>query len=286
MGDSVKITNEVPLDNNATEAFDALWDLELYEDDYESKPFIPEAELKDAAGKPFVHQSLADTLIHAEVLLPHEDSQAIARVVCRAVDDEGQMIGTFNENPLLNTLLYECEFNNGTTKESAANTIASNIFMESDADGFSSSLLYHIVDHKCSGEAIRMAEKYITTKTSTKRMHQTTAGWKFLLEWANSSRQWIDLKILKESNPVKVAVYAMAWNIGEEPAFTWWVPYVLRKRDVIVSAVNSRVRKTSHKYGIEIPSSVRHAIEIDRKNKNTLWQDALAKEMGNVCVCF
>jgi hypothetical protein len=80
--------------------------------------------------------------------------------------------------------------------------------------------------------------------------------------------------------------YAIARNIGEEPAFAWWVPYILRKRDVIILAVNSRVCKTSHKYGIEVPSSVRHAIEIDQRNKNTLWQNALAKEMGNVCVAF
>ena len=131
-----------------------------------------------------------------------------------------------------------------------------------------------------------MAGKYITMTTGTRRMRQTTVGWKFLVEWANGSRQWIDLKILKESNPVQGAEYALARNIGEEPAFAWWVPYVLRKRDVIISAVNSRVRRTSHKYGIEVPSSVKHAIEIDRKNKNTLWQDTLAKEMGNVCVAF
>jgi len=149
------------------------------------------------------------------------------------------MIGTLNENLLLNIVLYEYEFNDGTTKEYAANTIASNIFLESYADGFSSSLLYHIVDHKCSGEAIRMADKYIYTKTGTKRMRQTTVGWKFLVEWANSSRLWIDLKILKESNPVQVAEYATSRNIGEEPAFAWWVPYVLQKRDVIISAVNS-----------------------------------------------
>ncbi len=55
---------------------------------------------------------------------------------------------------------------------------------------------------------------------------------------------------------------------------------------MIVSAVNSRVRKTSHKYGIELPTSVKHAIEINSKNGNTLWQDALSKEMGNVCVAF
>ena len=65
-------------------------------------------------------------------------------------------------------LLYECEFDDGTTREYAANTIASNIFMESDADSFSSTLLFHIVDHKRSGEATTMADKYFVTKTSTK----------------------------------------------------------------------------------------------------------------------
>ncbi len=88
MGDSVKIPKDVPLDNNATKALDALWDLKPYEDDYESKLFVPDADLKDAAGKPFVHQSLADTLINAEVLLPNKDNQAIAQVVQQAVNDE------------------------------------------------------------------------------------------------------------------------------------------------------------------------------------------------------
>jgi hypothetical protein len=50
--------------------------------------------------------------------------------------------------------------------------------------------------------------------------------------------------------------------------------------------VNSRVQKTSHKYGIEVPTSVRNAIDIDRENGNTLWQDALTKEMGKVWVAF
>jgi hypothetical protein len=78
----------------------------------------------------------------------------------------------------------------------------------------------------------------------------------------------------------------MAHDIGEEPAFAWWVPYVLRKRDVIVTAVYSQVQKMSHKYGIELPRSHKNAIEIDCKHGNTFWQDALAKEMGNVCITF
>jgi hypothetical protein len=162
--------------------FDELWDLDPYEDDHKTKFQIPNADLKDAAGKPIDNKLLADTLINAEVLLPNEDSQAIAWVVQQATNENGHLIGTFHKNPLLNTLLYECEFNDGTTREYAANTIASNIFLDLDADGFSGSLLYHIVDHKRSGEATTMADKYFVTNTGTKRMHQTAVGWKFLVE--------------------------------------------------------------------------------------------------------
>ncbi len=61
---------------------------------------------------------------------------------------------------------------------------------------------------------------------------------------------------------------------------------MLRKRDIIVSTVNSWVKWTSHKYGIEFPTSVKNATEVDCKNKKSLWEDALKKEMGNVCDAF
>jgi hypothetical protein len=50
--------------------------------------------------------------------------------------------------------------------------------------------------------------------------------------------------------------------------------------------MNARIRKTTHKYGIEIPTSVENAMVIDRSNNNTLWKDALAKEMTEVGVAF
>ena len=105
--------------------------------------------------------------------------------------------------------------------------IASNIFMESDADSFSSSLSYHIVDHKRSGEATTITDKYFVTTTGTKQMRQTTVRGKFLVELANGSHQWIELKILKESNPIQVAEYAMARDIGEETCFCMVGPLCL-----------------------------------------------------------
>lgn len=54
----------------------------------------------------------------------------------------------------------------------------------------------------------------------------------------------------------------------------------------MIASVRSRVLKRTHKYGIEIPDGIYHAKELDRRNKNTFWMDALAKEMYNVSVAF
>ena len=225
--------------NELDPPIDDPFDMEPYGDDETMMFQIPEADLVDASGKPIIMQLLMDGLINAEVLLPIGDGEAIAKVVQYAVDSEGKLIGEYNENHILNTLRYMCELRDGTVKEFAANMIALNIFEESDADGHTNTLLYKIVDHKSLGEAVKMADKYIVSRNGTKRIRQTTVGWKFLVKWTNGGCQWIPLKILKELNPVQVAEYVVARNIADKPAFAWWIHYVLRKRDVIVSKFNA-----------------------------------------------
>jgi hypothetical protein len=83
-----------------------------------------------------------------------------------------------------------------------------------------------------------------------------------------------------------VAEYAVSQGIDHEPAFSWWVPYVLKKRERIISAVNNRYHKRTHKFGIEVPKSVADAIRLDKENGNTLWMDAVALEMAAVQVSF
>ena len=91
---------------------------------------------------------------------------------------------------------------------------------------------------------------------------------------------------MKESHPVEVVEFAKARGIDTEPAFVWWVPFTLQKRDVILAVVRNRARKTTHKYGIELPESVEHAREIDYQNGNHLWRDVIALEMTNIGVAF
>ena len=119
------------------------------------------------------------------------------------------------------------------------------------------------MDHKRNGTALRMADKFFNTKQGKLTQRHTTVGWLFLIKWKNGPKEWVHLKVLKESNPVDVAEYVTARGIQQEPAFAWWVPYTLHKRDVIVSDVSSRVIKASHKYGIEIPTSIASARNIN-----------------------
>ena len=55
---------------------------------------------------------------------------------------------------------------------------------------------------------------------------------------------------------------------------------------MIISMVKSRVRATTHKYGIEMARNLKHAYELDAKNGNTFWRDAVQKEMRNVGIAF
>ena len=83
--------------------------------------------------------------------------------------------------------------------------------------------------------------------------------------------------------------YAKIIGIDHEPAFNWWVLHILKKREHIISLVkkqNPRYLKRTHKFGIEMPKTVKEALELDKKNGNTLWADTIAKEMKDVRVAF
>ncbi len=81
----------------------------------------------------------------------------------------------------------------------------------------------------------------------------------------------------------------MTQGIDHKPAFNWWVPHVLKKRDRIISLVckwTTRYLKRTHKFGIEVPKTVKEALALDRKNGNTLLTDAITKGMKEACIAF
>ena len=263
-----------------------LDEADLLQEDDEAPSELPIVDPVDASGKAVYDKPFTDYLIHAEVLLPQGEGFQSAKVKGRAKDADGNTIGTFDNNPILNSIVYDVEFPDGAIKQYAANTIAENMYSQLDSDGYSKTILESIIDYKVDDSAVTKDDMYVITQSGQRRLRMTTVGWKLLIKFRDGSEQWIPLKVLKETNPVQVAEFAVARGIQDEPAFKYWVPFVLRKRDRIVAAVNSRVRKTTHKYGIEMPRSIEHALQLDAINGNTFWRDAIDKEMSNVLVAF
>lgn len=227
-----------------------------------------------------------DQYLTAEVMLPHGGEMAQARVISRKRDADGNLIGTRNPNPILDTRLYEVEYPDGSTEAVTANLIAENLYAQVDEEGRSFAILGDIVDHRTNGHALSKDDGFEISSNGQRRPRRTTRGWELQVEWKDGSTDWVPLKDLKESNPVELAEYAVANKIVEEPAFAWWVRQVLRRRDRIIKKVKSRYWKKTHKYGIELPKTVERALKIDDETGTDFWRRAIEKEMKNVMPAF
>ena len=256
-------------------------------DDETTKRHIDIEDSVDSQGALINQLPAYDRLLNAEIMVQAEEGHVSAKVTKRVLGPDGKVAGKSDDNPYLNSIMYKVELADGQIKEYGANIIAENMLTQVDADGFSLSLMEGIIDYKRDDSvAIPKTDKYITTSRGQRRLCKTTAGWKLLVKWRDQSESWVKLSELKESYPVETAEFVKSRGIDDEPVFAWWVPHTLKKRNAIISAMKVRLRKLTHKYGIEIPTSVNHAMEIDRKNGNTMWKDALALEMFNVGVAF
>ena len=228
-----------------------------------------------------------DLYLDAEVLLPQDgEHMRAAKVIGRTTNSDGVPLGTYNSNPILNTRIYDVMFPDGSIQQYSANVIAENIFSQVDEEGFRYILLDEIVDYRKDETAVDMDDAFVEDRYGKKTRRITTKGWSFLVNWKDGSQSWVPLKDIKESNPVEVSEFAKARGIDKEPAFAWWVPFTLGKRDRIVSAVNARLCNKTHKYGVELPRSVEHAYRLDEQGGQTLWREAIRKEMRNVLVAF
>ena len=177
-------------------------------------------------------------------------------------------------------------FPDGTSDTYTANIIVESIFAQVDDEGHEFLLMRKIVEHKKDGTAMARDDMFVCSPNGQMRGCITTKGWKLLVKWKDGSASWEPLRNLKELNPVEVAGYTIMNKIAEEPAFSWWVKDVIRKRDRILSKVKSRYWSRTHKYGVQLPKTVEDALWIHHKTGTNSWKMAIEKEMKNVLVAF
>lgn len=104
---------------------------------------------------------------------------------------------------------------------------------------------------------------------------------------------WIPFEFIKQSHPIQVAEFIVARGIDEFPQFSLWVKHILKKHNEIIAATKIRIARRIYKYDVEVPTNLKHAYKIDRKNGNRLWYDTqgdsfgmMHKKIANVRIVF
>ena len=214
-----------------------------------------------------------DQYLPAEIVADRGGDLLRGAVKSRKRDCDGKPVGSSNPNPLLDTREYLVCFELGTEETYTANLIAESLYSQIDDEGRRLQSMQEIVDHLKDDSALQVGDAYYSTKTGPKPK-RTTKGWRLLVEWKDGSSSWIPLKDLKDAYPVQVADYAVANNLTLEPAFRWWVPFVLKKRECILQKVKTKYWSTSHKPQVRAgtPKECKPCIGDGQENGNGLLE--------------
>jgi len=137
---------------------------------------------------------------------------SLGTVINRKWDKNGNTIGHHNDNPILDSSVYEVEFPDGEVLEYLASIIAKNLYSQVDEESHHQVMLDKIVDHMSGETALQEDQAYIV-QNSVRHMRKTTKGWKLCVQWKDTSTGWEPLADMKHSYPLETAEYAVTSNL-------------------------------------------------------------------------
>ena len=145
---------------------------------------VSNSEIREA-DEEFTPDTYDDRYLNMELAVPRGDNPnpQYAKVMKRLRDAEGIPIVMSNENPILDSRMYEVEYQDGTKASLAANDIAENLLAQVDQEDNRHVLLDELIDYRGNGCEVKLQDAFITTGTGTRRRHETPIGWGLLAQW-------------------------------------------------------------------------------------------------------
>ena len=123
-------------------------------------------------------------MLNSEVSMQLNDRMSTGKIARRSLGTDGRMIGSYDNNPMLNTVVYDVGFPAGSSREYSANVIAENIISQVDDDGFQTRIMEGTIDSQMDMRvACPKSAKLVKRKGGHKRLQCTTKGWKLLVKW-------------------------------------------------------------------------------------------------------
>ena len=76
--------------------------------------------------------------------------------------------------------------------------------------------------------------------------------------------------------------YGVQIRIAGDPVFSWWIRHLFDNHNRIIGKLKSKYWFRKQNFSVNIPNSVQEAKAFVEDNGNTLWWDAICKEMKNI----
>ena len=229
-----------------------------------------------------------DSLIGSQVNLPDKSGiPLLITVKKRKRESQGHPVGKADDNPILDSRIYELEYPDGRVEEYSVNTILENMVEQVHSNDWDTTLMDEILAvRRDSDVSVMQGPDASAIVNGRKRPIITTKGWDVQVRWKDGSISWHPLFLVKRSNPVDLTKYVESNGLSKEPAFRWWIKQVLKRRGKIKGKFKTKKRKNKIKYGIKVPATVEETRLFDTENGDALWQDAINKEMANSRISF
>jgi len=104
-----------------------------------------------------------------------------------------------------------------------------------------------------------------------------------LVAWEDGSETFEPLHMIGKDSPVIVAHYAKEKGLLDLPGWKRFKRIAIHDKKMVHMLNQARLVSIRHsviyKYGYQVPRTPKEAIELDKKNGNTKWQDSMALEL-------
>jgi hypothetical protein len=182
-------------------------DFKLYREDEDPEEIDEEQEPVDPNAMAIVIDEIEndayDELLLVEPMLQRDNQLVRARIIGIKCDENGNPIGHFDKNPVLNSRIYLAEFPDGHVQELSANTIVEAIYNNIDDEGHTEQMFHDIIGHRFDSTALTKEElqniqkaRQEGNRSDCKRIC-TLKGWEICISWQDASTSWHSLSDIK-----------------------------------------------------------------------------------------
>ena len=107
-----------------------------------------------------------------------------------------------------------------------------------------------------------------------------------LVDWETGETTYEPLSLIANDDPITVAIYGKKHGLLNEPGWKHLKRYVKTSKRLIHAAKQSRIkqvrRSVKYKFGFQVTRDFAEAVNLDKQNGTTRWQDATELELSQI----